>query len=125
MRVLLLFTSYPSAEHLHALRTCWPGLIRASPLLLAADVLLQVNGVNETAGLGRRALSHAIDALPNERKRVEVHSPNPGKQAGALFSMHVALTSGWLAPYEWVIRTNPDAYIYDDEFLAQQVRDPD
>ena len=157
-QLLLLFTSYPSAEHLHALTTCWPKLIRASPLLLAADVLhrphtvdhlnlhcapipsvhcsaraacvaqvlLHVNGVNETAAgpFAAAQWRRALSALPNERTGLEAHDRNPGKQEGALYSMHVALQRGWFSGYEWVLRINPDVYIYDDEFLSQQLHDP-
>ena len=113
---------HPSAEHLHSLGTCWPALISSSPLLAAADVLLHVNG--EDATVTRAAWLAALAALPNNETRLELSVTNPGKQPGALLSMHVALSSNWFAPYEWIIRLNPDAYIYDDEILQQHMRDP-
>jgi hypothetical protein len=79
MRVKLFFASHPKAEHAQALTTCWPSLIRSSVLLLAADVLLHINGVDEK--VGRSVWQAALKALPNTHKRLEIQKDNPGKQA--------------------------------------------
>jgi hypothetical protein len=51
-------------------------------------------------------------------------SPNR-LQMGANLAMALGVSSGWFAPYDWVIRINPDVLIRDSFWIWKTMHDPD
>ena len=47
---------------------------------------------------------------------------NPGYQEGAIMAMGDAVANDWFAPYDWIVRLNPDVLIRDDDFLLRTMR---
>lgn len=122
--VLLFITTSMSDQHLKFLRDCWPLVVSRSALLQRADVKLV-----GTLPLGR-SISPGVEALRSAYKGYNttlldaVSLPDPGYAEGAMLALHEAVARKWFAPYDWVIRLNPDVLVLDDGWIVQQMQDP-
>jgi len=111
--VVLYVTTHASHQHMSYLE-CMPTLIRISPMLMKADVILYVgNHVSEDQ---KHSINQLLDKWP-VGNRIVHFDENPGKQEGAKFATHVGFSSGWFRGYDWVIRINPDVVIYNDNLI--------
>lgn len=121
MRVLLYVTTAASGQHESFMR-CQADLLRRSPKLANADVLVYVghNGSNAT----RQIMQGLLDNWPMPRKKLIYEPFNPGRQAGAMKALHVGFSNGWFRGYDWVIRVNPDVIFYDERRLFSLMEDP-
>mmetsp|Transcript_88994 Transcript_88994/g.235421 ORF Transcript_88994/g.235421 Transcript_88994/m.235421 type:complete len:273 (+) Transcript_88994:120-938(+) len=111
--VVLYITTAASHQHWSYFE-CLPALIRTSPMLMKADVIVYVgNHMSETL---KHNMNQLLDQWP-VRNRIVHFGENPGKQEGAKLAAHVGFSSGWFRGYEWVIRINPDVVIYNDNLI--------
>ena len=58
----------------------------------------------------------ALHAIPNNTTLM-YNKWNPGYQEGAMMSMSVFFEKKWWHGYEWIVRLNPDTFIYNDTLL--------
>lgn len=122
--VLLFITTSMSDQHLLFLRECWPLVVERSALLRQADVMLV--GTLQPG----QSIAPGMDALRSAYKGYNttlldaVSLPNPGYAEGAMLALHEAAARKWFAPYDWVIRLNPDVLVLDDGWIVQQMQDP-
>lgn len=123
-KVLVFMTTSMSSQHMDFLQYCWPIVVPRSVLLQEADVLL-VGTLSHGGSLSpaTKALHYAYRGS-GTNILTPVALPNPGFQEGAMLAMHEGVARGWFAPYEWVVRLNPDVLILDDEWIVQQMGDP-
>ncbi|CAK0878006.1 unnamed protein product [Prorocentrum cordatum] len=109
--VVLYVTTHASDQHMSFLR-CLPPLLRASPRLSEADVILYVGSDNLTDDR-KRNITLLLEKWPL-RNHIVHFGNNPGYQEGAMKAAHIGFSSGWFRGYDWVIRVNPVYVIYDD-----------
>lgn len=112
MRVLLYVTTAGSPQHKTYLK-CQADLLRRSPKLAKADVLLYASE-HEYSNESHSLMLSFLEQWPMPHKRIIYDGDNPGRQAGAMKAMHVAFSQGWFRGYDWVIRINPDVIFYDE-----------
>ena len=125
-RVLLYMTTYDNPKHLHALQSCWPTLFAKSALLSNAALLVYIDG--EVADM--EAWTSAVRSL-SQMGQLERSPQNEtsgefiahGYQPGAMYAMHRPFEQHWFDGYDWVIRINPDVFIYNDTNLFALMSD--
>mmetsp|Transcript_1846 Transcript_1846/g.4967 ORF Transcript_1846/g.4967 Transcript_1846/m.4967 type:complete len:251 (+) Transcript_1846:125-877(+) len=111
--VALYVTTAGSHQHWSYFE-CLPALIRTSPMLMKADVIVYVG--NHMSEDSKHKMNQLLDQWP-VRNRIVHFGENPGKQEGAKYAAHVGFSSGWFRGYDWVIRINPDVVIYNDNLI--------
>lgn len=125
-RVLLYMTTYDNPKHLHALQSCWPTLFAKSTLLSDAALLVYIDG--EVADIA--AWASAVHSL-SQMGRLERSPQNEtvgefiahGYQPGAMYAMYRPFEHGWFDGYDWVIRINPDVFIYNATNMSALMED--
>mmetsp|Transcript_24523 Transcript_24523/g.64008 ORF Transcript_24523/g.64008 Transcript_24523/m.64008 type:complete len:274 (-) Transcript_24523:64-885(-) len=111
--VVLYITTAASHQHWSYFE-CLPALIKTSPMLMKADVIVYVG--NHMSEDSKHKMNQLLDQWP-VGNRIVHYGDNPGKQEGAKYAAHVGFSSGWFRGYDWVIRINPDVVIYNDNLI--------
>jgi len=119
LRIALFITSHGSLHH-ESFMECMPQILRKSPGLSQADVILYM-GTHDTLAVAR--FRKLLDRWPCGNKSMHVGS-NPGYQKGAMLAAHMGFSQGWFDGYDWVIRVNPDVLIHDESKLLSLMGDP-
>lgn len=111
VRLLLYITSHLSARHLQYMQRIWPTHVDRA--LFSHDVLF-----------------YAPDRAPPAFRALftgnftEVVAANPGYQSGAIAAVsYVQTHRERIAPYDWVLRFNPDVMIRDADWLIAAMHD--
>lgn len=116
LRVLTFITSHFSPDHIRCLQNRWPNVIAHSRLLQNSDFLVFATGpTNQTL----------LKQIFGNSTNLHIHEePNPGYQEGAILALKIAAERRWFAPYDWVIRLNPDVLILNDTDILSNIMNP-
>ena len=132
--VVLFMSTSLSDQHMSFLE-CWPSrILSRSKLLAEADIILHTFRIDDPDALVR--LTDTLATFPNQViKLAHMAKANPGrfgpsnagfvgKQWGANKAVFDAFLHGWVKPYEWMIRLQPDVFVWSDTRLAGAMKNP-
>jgi len=123
-RLLLYVTTVLSSQHISWMK-CWPARIWPKlKRLQQADVLLYVGATKDASGMHshKRMAATLLATWPNTCKNLRFGERYLGKQRGAMKAMHDAVSKGWFKEYDWIIRINPDVFIFDEKPMLRLMR---
>lgn len=117
-RIVLFVTTNGSPQHMTFFE-CWKNMMARLPVLQHADIMIHENAANFSTSRVRQLLA----TIPNKLLAIR-HGFNYGYQHGALAPIDEAIRNDWFWAYDWVIKMNPDVYIYDERPLLAQMQNP-
>ena len=129
--ILIYITTHWNDYHANFMIHCWPEAVRHSRLLQHADVAIFATPNHK---LRAKYLRKQLPTLASifESTNLTIYDYKGAaatgmgydrKHTGAILALSEAETHGYFAPYEWVIRLNPDVLIQDDEWFLDIMLD--
>ena len=119
LKIALYMTTHLSDRHKQFLEKCWPAAVKKLPLLQQVDLIVYTSNLNTTNDklyydLGFR------NVTIHRYSRLEGFA----YQGGAVVAMLDPFLEKhrWFDGYDWVIRTNPDVLIRNDDFLIRTLK---
>jgi hypothetical protein len=131
-RILLFITTHFSKLHIDYLHCCWPKLLEKSTLLKHAEVLFYSSNLTV---VDEKVLHYSKQLFQNNPSfRIEFIQEHDikeylswdvksQKQWGANLGVSLGFSEQWFAPYDWVIRVNPDVLIRDGRWMWETMHD--
>jgi hypothetical protein len=129
VKILLFMTTVFSQQHIDCFHCCWPKLVEQSQLLKRAHIMIFSN--NETAidepkmqyteNLFQNSPSFEFKFAPGHKiKEIQAIDTDINYfQTGANLGMKLGVSEQWFAPYDWIIRINPDVLIRNSTWLLE------
>jgi hypothetical protein len=136
INILLFMTTVFSQRHIDYFHCCWPKLVEESQLLKRAHIMIFSNNETDidettlqyTENLFQNSPSFEFKFAPDhEIKQIQkLHLQINRFQVGANLGMKLGVSEQWFAPYDWIIRINPDVLIRNSTWLLEtMLLDPD
>jgi hypothetical protein len=137
-RILVYMTTIFSHAHKDFFTCCWPRLMKQSRLLQEADIMIFSNNNTEIRSSN---LAVVRSLFQSNNRHFEIKFPTPEElnkevtqhyktkdnsfQMGANLAIKLGFSNGWFAPYDWIVRINPDVLIRNSRWLMETMHDPD
>jgi hypothetical protein len=137
VRILLFVTTIYSQKHQNYFKCCWPKLMEKSQLLKRADVMIFSNNMTELNSTTLEPTRQVFESNNNPNYHFEIKFATNTElqeirdeklkvnkfQRGANLGVKLGVSKQWFAPYDWVIRINPDVLIRNSTWIWETMQD--
>lgn len=137
--ILLYITTHFSDQHIRYFHCCWPILVKQSPLISSAHVLIAATNTSQVSLQELEFLENLFSKNPSYQFRYQTNNTNCDKYKNATKRFHrnplkvpvnlkqclanqgvqIGIENRWMFAHDWVIRINPDVMIRKSSWLLE------